>query len=85
MEFEGRISIEVRKQEKLDIVEEKDFKRGELPGKYTAKILYKWNNRRFENKYLRKLEKNWQRQKEKDSNISFSRSKNLEEGVISDI
>ena len=61
MEFEGRISIEVRKQEKLDIVEEKDFRRGELPGKYTAKILYKWNNRRFENKYLRKLEKNWQR------------------------
>ena len=61
MEFEGRISIEVRKQEKLDIVEEKDFRRGELPGKYTAKILYKWDNRRFENKYLRKLEKNWQR------------------------
>ena len=85
MEFEGRISIEVRKQEKLDIVEEKDFRRGELPGKYTAKILYKWDNRRFENKYLRKLEKNWQRQKEKDSNISFSRSKNLEGGVISDI
>ena len=48
-------------------------------------MLYKWDNRRFENKYLRKLEKNWQRQKEKDSNISFSRSKNLEGGVISDI
>jgi len=61
MEFEGRISIEVRKQEKLDIVEEKDFRRGELPGKYTAKMLYRWDNRRFKNKYLRKLEKNWQR------------------------
>jgi len=24
----------------LDIAEEKDFRRGELPGKYTAKILY---------------------------------------------
>ena len=58
MEFEGRISIEVRKQEKLDIVEEKDFRRGELPGKYTAKMLYRWDNRRFKNKYLRKLEKN---------------------------
>jgi len=55
------MSIEVRKQKKLDIVEEKNFRRRELPGKYTAKMLYRWDNRRFENKYLRKLEKNWQR------------------------
>ena len=40
-EFEGRINTEVRKQEKLDLVEEQDFRRGELPEKYTAKILYK--------------------------------------------
>ena len=35
-----RMNVEVRRQEKLDIVEEKDFRRRELPRKYTAKILY---------------------------------------------
>jgi len=39
-EFEERISPEVRRQEKLDIVEEKDFRRGELPEKYMVKMLY---------------------------------------------
>ena len=53
--------MKVRRQEKLEIVEEKDFRKGELPGKYMAKMLYKWNNRKFEEEYLRKLEKNWQK------------------------
>ena len=39
-EFEGRMNVEVRRQEKLDIVEEKNFRRGELLGKFTAKMLY---------------------------------------------
>jgi len=39
-EFERRMNIEVRRQEKLDMVEEKDFRRGELPGKYMIKMLY---------------------------------------------
>ena len=38
--FEGRISVKVRKQEKLDRIEEKNFRREELPGKYTVKMLY---------------------------------------------
>ena len=38
-EFEGRMNVEVKKQEKLDMMEEKDFRREELPGKYIAKIL----------------------------------------------
>ena len=38
--FEGRISAKVRKQEKLDRIEEKNFRREELPGKYTVKMLY---------------------------------------------
>jgi len=42
----------------LEIVEEKDFRRGGLPEKYIAKILSGWNNRKFKNKYLKKLEKN---------------------------
>jgi len=39
-EFEGRINVEVRRQEKVDLAEEKDFRRGELPRKYMVKILY---------------------------------------------
>ena len=34
------MSTEVRQQEKLDMIEKKDYRRGELPGKYIAKILY---------------------------------------------
>ena len=57
-EFKKRVNAEIRRQEKLDLAEEKDFRRGELLGKYIAKILYGQNNRRFEDKYLRKLERN---------------------------
>jgi len=39
-EFEKRMNAEVRRQKKLDKIKEKDFRRGELPGKYTAKMLY---------------------------------------------
>jgi len=42
----------------LDLAEEKDFRRGELPGKYMVKMLYEWNDEKFENEYLKKLEKN---------------------------
>ena len=35
------------------------FRRGELPGKYTVKMLYGWDNGKFEKEYLRKLERNW--------------------------
>ena len=36
----------------------------ELPGKYTAKLLYGWNDQRFEEEYLNKLEENWKKWKE---------------------
>ena len=62
-EFEERLSAKVRRQEKLNIVEEKDFKRGELPGKYMVMTLYKQDNRKFEDKYLKKLKRNQQKQK----------------------
>jgi len=39
-EFEERMNTEVRRQEKIDWMKEKDFRRGELPGKFTAKMLY---------------------------------------------
>ena len=31
----------------------------ELLEKYMAKLLYRWNNRKFEKEYLKKLKKNW--------------------------
>ena len=36
----------------------------ELPGKYTAKLLYGWDDKEFEEEYLKKLEKNWKKWKE---------------------
>jgi len=42
----------------LDRREEKNFRRGELPGKYMVKMLYEWDNGKFEKEYLRKLERN---------------------------
>ena len=45
--------------------ETEKFKRSELLGKYTERILFGWNDKKFEDKYLKKLEKNWARQKEK--------------------
>ena len=43
------------------VEEEGEYRRMELPGKYTAKLLYGWDDRRFEEEYLNKLEKNWKR------------------------
>ena len=60
-DFEGK--TEIRKQEKIEEAEDRDFKRGELPEKFTVKMLYGWDNRKFENKYLKKLERNWQKWK----------------------
>ena len=57
-EFERRMNAEVKRQEKLNMAEERDFRRGELLEKYTVKMLYRWDNGKFENEYLKKLEKN---------------------------
>ena len=41
------------------MAEEKDFRREELLGRYTAKMLYEWDNIKFKKEYLRNLERNW--------------------------
>ena len=60
-DFEGRIGAEIRYQER--VVEKKrekeEYRRMELPEKYTAKLLYGWDDKKFEDEYLKKLEKNW--------------------------
>ena len=53
------MNAEVRRQERMEKVKEKNFRKGELPEKYIAKILYGQNNGKFKKKYLRKLERNW--------------------------
>jgi len=55
-EFERR-EMEVRQQER----KEEDYRRIELLGKYTAKLLYRWDDQRFKEEYLNKLEKNWKK------------------------
>ena len=49
--------IEVRRQEgKVE-----KYRRMELLGKYTAELLYGWDDQKFKEKYLNKLEKNWKK------------------------
>jgi len=58
-EFEQE-EIEVRRQ----VGEDEEYRRMELPGKYMVKLLYGWDDRKFEEEYLNKLEKNWKKWKE---------------------
>jgi len=41
--------------------EDSTYSRSELPGRYMAKLLYRWNNGRFEREYLEKLERSWKK------------------------
>ena len=47
----------------LTMVEERDFRRRKLLGKFTAKMSYGWDDGKFEEEYLKKLERNWRRWK----------------------
>ena len=62
-DFEERMKAEIRRQEKLDRAEKQNFRREELLGKFTAKMLYGWDDRKFEGEYLKKLKRNWKRWK----------------------
>ena len=91
-EFERKMKAEVRRQERIDWEEKKDFRRGELPEKYTAKMLYKQDDGKFKNEYLKKLKRNWRNWKgkdmmveRKDEPISSFRSRNFEGRVMLEI
>ena len=75
-EFE-REGVEVRQQER----EVEEYRRMELPRKYTAKLLYRWDNRKFEEEYLNKLEKNWKKWK-KDRKVDESEYLKMVEAKI---
>jgi len=60
----------------LNRIEERDFKREELPEKYMAKVLYRWNDRKFEEEYF----KSWRGTGENRS--QFLQRKNLKGEVM---
>ena len=43
------------------VEEDEEYRRMELSGKFMAQMLYGWDDQRFEEKYLNKLEKNWKK------------------------
>ena len=51
---------EVNQQKK----EEGAFRRGELPRRFTARKLFRWSDKRYDQEYWRRLERNWKKSKE---------------------
>jgi len=71
-EFEERLEIEVRQQEGIDKMWKiklnpnvEKYRRSKLLEKYMVKILFGWDNKKFEDEYLKKLKKSWERWKRK--------------------
>ena len=50
---------DVRQQKR----EKGTFRRGELPGQFTAKKLFGWSDKQYDKKYWGRLERNWKQQK----------------------
>ena len=62
-------------------LEAEEFKRGELLGRYTAKLLYGWDDKKFDEEYLKKLERNWNRWKNNRKKGEKEYMKKLEESL----
>ena len=75
-----RIKIKRGKEMKLNLEVEK-FKRGKLPGRYIVKLLYGWDDKKFDEEYLKKLERNWNRWKNKKKEREKEYIKKLEESL----
>jgi len=75
-----RIRIKKGKEMKLNL-EAEEFRRGELLGKYIAKLLYGWDNKKFDEEYLKKLERNWNRWKNNRKERKKEYMKKLEESL----
>ena len=44
---------------------EETFQQEELPGRFTARTLYGWSDKQYDQEYWRRLERNWRRWKSK--------------------
>jgi len=62
-------------------LEAEEFKREELLGRYTAKLLYDWDDKKFDEEYLKKLERNWNRWKNERKEREKKYMKKLEESL----
>jgi len=51
------------------------YNRGELPGRFMAKVLFGWNNKRYDNKYWSHMERNWRRWKGKKLGREYRKKK----------
>ena len=60
-DFEGRMEAEIRRQEKLNRAEEQDFRRGKLLEKFMTRMLYGWDDGKFKEEYLKKVESSFSR------------------------
>ena len=75
-----RIKMKKEKEIKLNL-EAEEFRRGELPEKYMVKLLYEWDNKKFNEEYLKKLERNWNRWKNDRKEGEKEYMKKLEESL----
>ena len=75
-----RIRMKKGKEMKLNLKAE-EFRRGELLGRYTAKLLYGWDDKKFDEEYLKKLERNWNRWKNDRKEGEKEYMKKLEESL----
>jgi len=53
----------------------------ELPGKYMAKSLYGWDDQKFKEEYLNKLERNWRKWKDDRQIEERKHLKTIEEKI----
>jgi len=81
--FEEEIQrIRLRKEKEIKLnLEAEEFKRGKLPGRYIVKLLYGWDNKKFDEEYLKKLERNWNRWKNERKEGEKEYMKKLEESL----
>jgi len=75
-----RIRMKKEKEMKLNL-EAEEFRRGDLPGKYIVKLLYGWDDKKFDEEYLKKLERNWNRWKNDRKEGEKEYMKKLEESL----
>ena len=59
-EFEEQYGEGVRQTKKMNMRENQET---QLSGRYIAKVLYRWDNKKFDREYWEQLERNWRRQK----------------------
>jgi len=75
-----RIRLKKGKEIRLNS-EVEEFKRGELSGRYIAKLLYGWDDKKFDEEYLKKLERNSNRWKNDRKEEEKEYMKKLEESL----